>query len=115
MATQQSRSCNLALDEAEGAELAGAGEHRVALAEMLQELQANQAGLKRLQDPYGVFVFTGGALPSGPFELLAVNSYLARPFATDRISTGEVQRYPASHGDRDGTAGRHSSRTEEPA
>ena len=42
---------------------------------------------------YGVFAFTGGTVPSGRCELVAINSYLERPFATDCISTEEVKRY----------------------
>jgi hypothetical protein len=57
------------------------------------ELQANQAVLDGLLNWYRVFAFTGGAVPSGPCELVAVNSYLQRPFATGCISTEEVERY----------------------
>jgi hypothetical protein len=60
---------------------------------MRLELQTNQAVLKGLLNWYGVFAFTGGAIPSGQCELAAVNSYLKRPFATDCISTEEVERY----------------------
>ena len=60
---------------------------------MMRELQANHVVLKELQDWYGVFVFTGGDVPRGQCDLLASDSYLARPFATDRICGGEVKRY----------------------
>jgi hypothetical protein len=63
------------------------------LTEMLRELRANHVALKGLRDWYGVFVFTGGDVPSGRCDLLAMASYLERPFAADRISTGEVERY----------------------
>ena len=57
------------------------------------ELQTNQAVLDGLLNWYSVFAFTGGTVPSGRCELAAVNSYLALPFATDCISTEEVERY----------------------
>jgi hypothetical protein len=60
---------------------------------MIQELQSNHIALDRLRDWYGVFVFTGGDVPRGRCDLLAIASYLERPFAADRISTGEVERY----------------------
>jgi hypothetical protein len=60
---------------------------------MMLELQANPAALKRLRDWYGVFVFTGGDVPSGRYDLLAMASSVERPFAADRISVEEVERY----------------------
>lgn len=69
------------------------GKHREQLTGMMLELQANQAALKRLRGWYGVFVFTGGDVPSGRYGLLAMASYVERPFAADRISVGEVERY----------------------
>lgn len=60
---------------------------------MIQALQANQATLTGLLNWYGTFVFMGGDVPSGQFDLIAINSYLERPFAANRISTGEVGRY----------------------
>jgi hypothetical protein len=60
---------------------------------MIQELQTNQATLKGLMNWYGVFVFTGGDVPRGRCDLVAITSYLERPFAADRISTGKVERY----------------------
>jgi len=57
------------------------------------ELQSNQAVLGGLLNWYSVFAFTGGAVPSGHCELAATNSYLAFPFATDCISTKEIERY----------------------
>ncbi len=60
---------------------------------MRLELQTNQADLDGLSNWYSVFAFTGGAVPSGRFELLAIKSYLERPFATDCISTEEVEHY----------------------
>ncbi len=57
------------------------------------ELQANQAVLDGLLNWYGVFAFTGGTVPSGRCELEAIDFYLEHPFATDCISTAEVQYY----------------------
>jgi len=62
-------------------------------ARMSLELKTNQAVLDGLLNCYGVFAFTGGAVPSGHCDLAATDSYLERPFATDRISTEEVKRY----------------------
>ena len=69
------------------------GKHGEQLTRMILELQGNQAALKRMRDWYGVFVFTGGAVPRGRYDLQAIASYLERPFAADRISVGEVERY----------------------
>ncbi|MGO9113721.1 MAG: hypothetical protein ACLP9L_31195 [Thermoguttaceae bacterium] len=60
---------------------------------MRLELQTNQAVLDGLLNSYSVFAFTGGTVPSGQCELAAINSYLERPFATDCISTEEVEHY----------------------
>ena len=60
---------------------------------MRLELRTNRAVLDRLANGYSVFAFTGGTVPSGRFELLAIKSYLERPFATDCISTEEVEHY----------------------
>ncbi len=60
---------------------------------VIHELQTNQAVLKGLMNRWGLFVFTGGDVPRGQCDLVAITSYLERPFATDRISTGEVERY----------------------
>ncbi len=60
---------------------------------MRVELQANQSVLDGLLKWYSVFAFTGGALPSGRCELVAITSYLELPFATDCISTEDVKRY----------------------
>jgi hypothetical protein len=60
---------------------------------MIRELRANQATLVALRSGYGVFAFTGGELPTGQCGLEAIVSYLKCPFATDRVSTGEVDRY----------------------
>lgn len=68
-------------------------EYRGQLTGMILELRANQATLDELVNWYGVFVFTGGDVPKGRWCLVAMISYLERPFATDRISTGEVERY----------------------
>jgi hypothetical protein len=66
---------------------------REQLTGMILELQANQVAVNRLRDWYGVFVFTGGDVPSGRYDLLAIASYLQHPFAANRISVGEVERY----------------------
>jgi hypothetical protein len=68
-------------------------EYRGQLTGMILELQANQATLDELVNWYGVFVFTGGDVPKGRWCLVAIISYLERPFATDHVSTGEVERY----------------------
>lgn len=60
---------------------------------MVRELQANQAAFKELLISYRTFVFTGGGVPTGRCDLATINSYLDRPFASDRISTEEVKRY----------------------
>jgi hypothetical protein len=69
------------------------GKHQEQLTGMMLDLHANQAALKSLGDWYGVFVFTGGNVPSGRSNLVAISSYLKRPFAIDRISVEEVERY----------------------
>jgi hypothetical protein len=66
---------------------------REELAAMLMELQANRTVLDGLVDWYGLFVFTGGVVPTAQWNLLAMNSYLEHPLAADRISTAEIQRY----------------------
>lgn len=60
---------------------------------MILELQANHAALNELLNWYRVFRFTGGDIPHARCGVAATTSYLERPFATDRISTGEVRRY----------------------
>jgi hypothetical protein len=57
------------------------------------ELHANQTVVDGLSNGYSVFAFTGGAIPSGQCELAAVNAYIACPFATNCISTEDVERY----------------------
>ena len=68
-------------------------EDRELLTAMILELQTNQATLNELRNWYGVFLFTGGDVPQRQCDLVAMTSYLERPFATDRISTGEVKHY----------------------
>lgn len=85
-------------------------QRREQLAEMVLELQANQVALLRLRDWYGVFIFTGGPVPNAPQELLAIDAYLERPFASDRIIAQNVARYRqlvelAMHPAQDITAG----------
>ncbi len=67
--------------------------NRQQLAGLSLELKTNQAVLDGLLNCYSVFAFTGGTVPSGQYELVAVNSYLKLPFATDCISTEEVEHY----------------------
>ena len=69
---------------------------RELLTAMKLEVQTNQVALDELVNWYGVFVFTGGDVPRGRCSLVATTSYLERPFATDRISTAEVDRYRRS-------------------
>lgn len=66
---------------------------RCLLTAMILELHTNLAALDELANRYGLFVFTGGDLPRGRCGLVATTVYLERPFATDRISTAEVERY----------------------
>jgi hypothetical protein len=63
------------------------------LAAMIRELEANRVILDELSDCYGMFLFTGGDVPKRPWGLVAIMSYLHRPFVADRIRTVEVQRY----------------------
>ena len=70
--------------------------YREPLTAMILELQTNKAALDELANWYGVFVFTGGDVPRGRCGLVATTSYLEHPFATDRISAAEVDRYQHS-------------------
>lgn len=63
------------------------------VARMILELQANRITLSEMKDWYGLFVFTGGEIPTGRYDLGALTSYLQRPFADDHILTGEMERY----------------------
>ena len=67
--------------------------NRQGLAGMRLELQTNQIVLEGLSNWYSVFAFTGGSIPSGRCELVAINSYLERPFASDCISKEDVEHY----------------------
>ena len=66
---------------------------RKELAAMLLELQTNRGILKGLTSWYGLFVFTGGDVPTAQWNLAAMTSYLEPPLATDRLLTSEIQRY----------------------
>lgn len=66
---------------------------REQLAAMIRELQINRALLEGLLHRYRVFRFTGGSIPSGPWNLVALASYLKCPFACDRISLAAIERY----------------------
>lgn len=63
------------------------------LAEMVLELQTNQVVLEGLTRWYGVFVFTGGQVPTAPWNLVAMTSYLKHPLAADCLSISEIHRY----------------------
>ena len=60
---------------------------------MVLELQSNRAILDGLADWYGVFVFTGGHVPTAEWNLVAMTSYLEHPLAADCLSTSEIERY----------------------
>ena len=66
---------------------------REQLLAMIRELQTNRIILDGLVNGYGVFLFTGGVVPREPWGLVAMTSYLQRPFAVDRISTAALRRY----------------------
>jgi hypothetical protein len=63
------------------------------LTAMVHELETHQVILDGLETCYGMFLFTGGDVPKRSWGLAATTSYLARPFAAERISTSDVQRY----------------------
>jgi hypothetical protein len=67
--------------------------HRGELEAMLLELQANRTVLDGLANWYGVFVFTGGVVPTAQWDLAAMTSYLEHPLAADRLATVEIERY----------------------
>lgn len=66
---------------------------REELAAMLLELQTNRGILKGLTSWYGLFVFTGGDVPTAQWNLAAMTSHLEHPLATDCLLTSEIQRY----------------------
>ena len=68
-------------------------ETREQLVAMVRGLQANRIILDELLNCYGVFRFTGGVVPSEPWDLVAITSYLQCPFAADGISTAAIERY----------------------
>lgn len=68
-------------------------EYRDQLTRLILELQAHQATLLELRRGYGVFVFTGGEVPTGQCGFGAIDSYLKCPFASEQVSTGDVGRY----------------------
>ena len=59
----------------------------------LLELRANRTILDELVTSYNVFRFIGGEVRSGPWHLVAIASYVEHPFAADRISTSDAERY----------------------
>jgi hypothetical protein len=68
-------------------------ERREALLAIRWEMQSNRSLLKGLRGPYGVFLFTGGAIPRMPCELAAITSYLDQPFAVERVLAVQMERY----------------------
>lgn len=66
---------------------------REELAAMLLELQTNQGILDRLTRWYGLFVFTGGDVPTAQWNLAALTSHLEHPPATDCLVASEIQHY----------------------
>jgi hypothetical protein len=68
-------------------------EYREPLSTMIRELRANQAILDGLVNAYGVFLFTGGVVAREQWSLVAISSYLDRPFAAGRISTAAAAHY----------------------
>lgn len=68
-------------------------QERAQLAAMIRELQINRVLTEGLLHCYRVFRFTGGRIPSGPWNLTALISYLKFPFACDRISSAAIERY----------------------
>jgi hypothetical protein len=67
--------------------------HREELAAMLQELQANRGILDGLARWYGLFVFTGGDVPTAQWNLAAITAYLEHPSTTNCLPTSELQHY----------------------
>ena len=67
--------------------------HRAELSAMILELQTNRGVLNELSKYYATFRFTGGNVSAERWGLAAINRYLNRPFAADRIVTAEAARY----------------------
>ena len=67
--------------------------HREELAAMALELQSNRAVLEGLTNWYGVFVFTGGRVPTADWNLVAMTSYLDHPSASDGLLTSGIKQY----------------------
>jgi len=67
--------------------------HREELAAMALELQSNRAVLDGLTNGYGVFVFTGGCVPTAHWNLVAMTSYLEHPSATDSLLNSGIEHY----------------------
>lgn len=66
---------------------------REALSAMVLELRTNRGILDGLSKYYAKFRFTGGDVSAERWGLAAIASYLNHPFAVDRISTAEAERY----------------------
>jgi hypothetical protein len=69
------------------------GSHREDLAAMILELRANQAILDGLKRWFGLFVFTGGQVPTAEWNLAAMTSYLEQPVAASSLSAMDILRY----------------------
>ncbi len=69
------------------------GNHGEHLAAIVLELQANRAVLEGLRRWYGLFVFTGGQVPTAQWNLAATHAYLEHPTASECLATAEIQRY----------------------
>lgn len=67
--------------------------HCEELAAMLLELQTNLGILDGLTSWYGLFVFTGGDVPTAQWNLDAMTSYLDNPLATDCVSMSDIRQY----------------------
>ena len=65
---------------------------REELAAMVLELQANRAILDGMANWYGVFIFTGGRVPTAQWNLVAMTC-LERALAADRLFASAIQRY----------------------
>ena len=60
---------------------------------MLLELRTNRRLLDGMTRWYGLFVFTGGDVPTAQWNLAAMTSHLEHPLATDYLLTAGLQRY----------------------
>ena len=68
-------------------------DQREELAAMVLELRSNRAVLDGLTNWYGVFVFTGGRVPTVHWNLTAMTSYLEHPPVADGLWASEIEHY----------------------